>query len=1200
MMNKMRIYIALVTLLAVFGSRNAMAQCIDEHSVEFVNGGDSMVICDFVDKKVGVKPGAASPYYFIITDENDVILDVQGASWIVLSKLEPQNLRIYGLSWWGVFADVIGQNIFEANFADICYTLSDNYVQVIPKAIVGFTCAVDTVCADVVDIRLTATEGSDPDVPFVYTITSDQGLNLQLEGRDVTFQVNGAQTVTITLTSVIDDECTQVRTKEIDLDLDDTGLGFMDTVTICAGSSIFLNPGFNERYTYTWSPTTYLTYPDDPNPLAEPEESILYTATVFDPVLNCTITESIFVEVIPNPGVSVGFDIEKECGSLTLDFINTSTGADTFIWTFGDPENPDFVSNEENPSYTYSSGGTYDVVLTIPGDECNSIRSRRIAVTGDDFVDFTRDIDVCGPSLVDLNTGLNPLYVYRWEDHPLIADPNVAVPEVLLREDATFKVTVIDPLNDTCTIEGIINVTIGDQLVVDLDDTIFTCQPGPIELNPGGDAGLIWMWEPADLLDDPTSANPTATISEETRFVAKITDPNDSTCMVRLPVLAKLGLDDGGFEDGDTLIICDSSSFFLNTGANPDLVYSWMPVEGLDDPTSPNPIASPTESIAYTATITDSAGICSLTKTIFIEIVDSDVLVDFDISKECNSLTVMFTNTSKGATSFAWTFGDPENPGFVSNEVSPSYTYPYAGTFEVEVRSNDDPNCTALRAMRITLTGDDFVDFMDTIVTCDPRNIPLNPNRNPNYVYAWQADPAIEDTTAANPIVTLSNEARTFFVTITDPLNDTCTVEGSVHVIPDDRLVMNLPDSIIECMAAMVQLNPNGNPDVTYMWEPAGLLDDATSFNPTANVSETTTFSVTITDPNDAGCTVDTEVKVIISDYVKLITTEAVSMACPGDTVVLMAKGDLVDSLTWCDPSGAVIGTGPSITIALEQGGLYSVKGLKGDCEFVDTVSLEFRQLDFTLDPDMPVCSEDPVTLTITNNTNFIIDTIVWTPEETIALGQGSESIVVRPIVTTTYTAMVLFEDGCMVTDSVTVPVSDIEQRFEASADPDSIFFGESTTLTVTDEDGATYMWNPAADVVDPTASSTQANPTETTTFTVEIVDANGCMDVDSVTVEVIIVQCEPPFIFLPNAFSPNADGTNDVLFLRGLYIERMELIIYDRWGKEVFKSTNPSIGWDGTFNGKQLAPDVYGYHLMVECIGGDQHIEKGNVTILH
>ncbi len=1060
---------------------------------------------------------------------------------------------------------------------------------------------VDTMieCADVMNVSVMDNSiGVPANATISYTVTSDKGLSLSFDEPNPSFQVNGRQTITITQTVDVPALCTITKSESLTLDVEDSGLGFMDTITICAGSSVFLNPDYSDRYTYTWAPTTYLTFADSPNPLAEPEESILYTATVFDPILNCTIEESVFVEVIENPGVTVGFDIEKECGSLKLTFINTSTGADTFIWEFGDPANPDFVSNERDPMYTYPEPGTYDVVLTIPGDDCNSVRSLRIAVAGDDFVDFTRDISSCGPSLIDLNTGLNPLYIYQWEDNPLIPDPTVAIPEVLLREDASFQVTVTDPLNDTCQIEGTVNVTIGDQLVIDLDDTIFTCEAGPIELNPNGDPSLIYMWTPADLLDDPNSFNPTATIQEETRFIAKITDPNDSTCMVRLPVVAKLGLDDGGFMDGDTMIVCDSSSFFINPGANPDLVYVWTPEEGLDDPNLPNPIASPTESTLYTVTVSDSAGVCSLMKSIYIEIVESDVVVDFEISKECGSLTVTFVNTSTNAETFAWTFGDPENPGFVSNEESPSYTYPFAGTFEVELRSNDDPNCMAIRAMRITLTGDDFMDFMDTIRTCDPRNVALNPNRNPNYIYAWQADPAIADTTAANPIVSLSDD-RTFFVTVTDPLNDTCTIEGLVHVIADDRFVRNLPDSILACMPGPVELNPNGNPDGIYMWEPAELLDDPTSFNPTATVEESTTFTVSIVDPNDSTCTVNTEVRVLIEDFVKLITTEPVEMACPGDSVLLTAKSDLVDSLRWCDPDGIDLGQGDSLRIAILKSGIYTVKARQGECDFVDSVSLRLRELEFDLDTDVPVCSMDPVTITVTNNTDFVIDTIIWQPDSSIALGQGSETVVVRPKETTSYTASVLFEDGCMVVDSVTVQVSDIDDRFVATATPDTIFFGESTTLQVTEEEGATYQWNPAADVVNPNQPSTQANPTETTTFSVEITDASGCVTTKQVTVVVIMVQCEPPFIFLPNAFSPNADGVNDVLFVRGEFIERMEFMIYDRWGQEVFKSTNPNTGWDGSFNGNELPPDVYGYYLMVECIGGDQHIEKGNVTIL-
>src|SRR5690606_31184171 len=100
---------------------------------------------------------------------------------------------------------------------------------------------------------------------------------------------------------------------------------------------------------------------------------------------------------------------------------------------------------------------------------------------------------------------------------------------------------------------------------------------------------------------------------------------------------------------------------------------------------------SPLANTAYTATINDSSGMCTITKTIYITIVDSDVLMNFDEEKECNSLVVRFINQSRGATNFIWTFGDPTNPGFMSTEENPTYTYPVAGTYDVELKSNDDP-----------------------------------------------------------------------------------------------------------------------------------------------------------------------------------------------------------------------------------------------------------------------------------------------------------------------------------------------------------------------------------------------------------------------------------------------------------------------------------------------------------------------------
>ncbi|MEL6926641.1 MAG: T9SS type B sorting domain-containing protein, partial [Bacteroidota bacterium] len=89
------------------------------------------------------------------------------------------------------------------------------------------------------------------------------------------------------------------------------------------------------------------------------------------------------------------------------------------------------------------------------------------------------------------------------------------------------------------------------------------------------------------------------------------------------------------------------------------------------------------------------------------------------------------------------------------------------------------------------------------------------------------------------------------------------------------------------------------------------------------------------------------------------------------------------------------------------------------------------------------------------------------------------------------------------------------------------------------------------------------------------------------------------PFIFVPKGFTPNDDGRNDVLFVRGNPIEEVTFLIYNRWGEQVFQSTDKNIGWDGTYKGKPLNPDVYGYLLRVICTDGEEFFKKGNVTLI-
>ena len=155
---------------------------------------------------------------------------------------------------------------------------------------------------------------------------------------------------------------------------------------------------------------------------------------------------------------------------------------------------------------------------------------------------------------------------------------------------------------------------------------------------------------------------------------------------------------------------------------------------------------------------------------------------------------------------------------------------------------------------------------------------------------------------------------------------------------------------------------------------------------------------------------------------------------------------------------------------------------------------------------------------------------------------------------------------------------------------------GESTGLLVLNMNAigdAQYEWTPAnllscTDCPNPTIT-----PTETTTVSVTVTDANGCEATDSLTIEVNIELLE---ISIPNAFSPDFDGTNDrFTILGGGPNDRIvSLQIYSRWGELVYEAEDLPLGesdrgWDGNYKGERQQPDVYIYHAVVLTEGEEQ-----------
>ena len=106
--------------------------------------------------------------------------------------------------------------------------------------------------------------------------------------------------------------------------------------------------------------------------------------------------------------------------------------------------------------------------------------------------------------------------------------------------------------------------------------------------------------------------------------------------------------------------------------------------------------------------------------------------------------------------------------------------------------------------------------------------------------------------------------------------------------------------------------------------------------------------------------------------------------------------------------------------------------------------------------------------------------------------------------------------------------------------------------------------------------------------------DIFGCCDTITRQVEVI-----DPVFFVPNVFSPNGDGINDVATTNFNSLRELEFLIYDRWGKPIFSTTSPTTFWDGRQKGRDVPDGVYYYHLKAIDNQGNDLEAKGNISIL-
>jgi gliding motility-associated-like protein len=246
------------------------------------------------------------------------------------------------------------------------------------------------------------------------------------------------------------------------------------------------------------------------------------------------------------------------------------------------------------------------------------------------------------------------------------------------------------------------------------------------------------------------------------------------------------------------------------------------------------------------------------------------------------------------------------------------------------------------------------------------------------------------------------------------------------------------------------------------------------------------------------------------------------------------------------------------------------------------------------------LCAGDTLQLSVTNSQPNQQLTYSWEPAAQIISGANTANPLVSPAQNTTYTVTVINQIGCTFTGSIQIDVLSGLPNVNAFATPDTIYFGDTTQLDVTlSATVSSVQWQADTTLSDANIQNPLAYPAETHTYYVTVADSQGCYKTDSVVVIVLKTPCEQSNIYIPNAFSPNADGKNDVLYVRGNNIISLYFAVFDRWGQKVFETTDITKGWDGRFKGARLDPAVFGYYAEGVCPGNEKFFKKGNVTLL-
>ncbi len=864
-------------------------------------------------------------------------------------------------------------------------------------------------------------------------------------------------------------------------------------------------------------------------------------------VLNngCDNSASSIVQV--NPPIAK-FDYKVNCTTRAVTFtnkslVNATLNPLTYLWKMGDPANTQFTTATP-PAFSYPSTGTYNVTLTVTNGACPHTVTKPIIIV-DESADFS------------------------FNKNPICKNETIT----------------LSAINSTAANISNYSWTIGT--------TVFPA--GSRSINQGFTAEGTY-----DVSLTITDING----CKNTKTVADYIKVNGPTAMF-IPATS------GGclnktvtFNDQSTSISTNLVSWEWDFGDGAKQIFTAPPF------THTYPLAG---RYKVSMKVTDAAG-CTDKYTLPANLLVTNPIAGFRADTfYCPGAPLQFVDTSSGAgLSYQWSFGD----GNISNLQNPKNSFPSRdASYSIKLKIKDISGCedsvTKVDYIKIRTPKAAF-GIKDTTTICPPLRTSFTFKGTDFKTFYWDFGDG-SSTTLQNPGHFYSDYGH--FIPklyLTGPGGCMDSAQASVAVYdPYTFTKINYGPVTSACNSLNVDFNLVVPPSFKFIFYFGDGSADSTQRTTLSHLYTRPSFNTPVLMIIDtiSGCQepITGNKRINVLGAIPLFGKDKKEFCDQGKVIFknFTTKNEPIISTVWNFGDGTTsTDNEPSHTFT--QPGIYIVTlsvTTQSNCSksFSDTIRV-YRT------PVASIQSKDTICLNIPELFEGVLanaDTLTkwqWNFGNGQTFSQQNNTVTFTTAGSYSVNLTTSNKIGCSAETTKNIYVSPLPTAAPAQ-DATTILSGSGTQLLMNYTGNiVSYNWIPTTRLSCTNCPSPYANPQFSTKYTVQIADRYGCKNEGGITV---LVVCGKQNFFVPNTFSPNGDGRNEVFYPKGTGLFRVKSMrVFNRWGELVFEkkdfsANDPSAGWNGTFKGKAASADAYIFTLEILCENNTVIPVKGSVTLL-